>query len=317
MTVNTVHTDRILNGEARGMRISPLAPEAGPRPGLRELLAGGTTFALPGATDALTARLAERAGFGACYVSGAGFANVQLGLPDVGMVSNYEMANHIRRIADAVSIPVIADGDTGHGGVLAVTRTVRLFEQAGASAIQLEDQEMPKRCGHFDGRRQLVDAEEMAAKIRAAKAAASSPDFVVIARTDARAVLGIDEAIRRGKIFRDSGADVVFIEAMQTRQELEAVPLAVPDVPLMVNIVEGGKTPELAVSDYRAMGYRIVLYANFVMRVMAKAAEDALSHLNTHGETLSMHPRMLAWQKRQELVALEAWQELERRLEEG
>lgn len=316
MSTNKVYTNGIQGRKVSDNRNFFSIPFANPtRSSLRELLQSDETLILPGATDALTARLVERAGFKACYVSGAGFANVQLGLPDVGMVSHFEMAQHIRRMADATDLPIVADGDTGHGGVLSVARTVRLFETAGASAIQLEDQEMPKRCGHFEGRRQLVSSEEMVAKIRAARAAAVSPDFLIVARTDACAVHGIEDAIARALAFRDAGADVVFVEALRSHEELVLVPQKVRGIPLIVNIVEGGKTPELSVSELSAMGYRIVLYANFVMRVMAKAAQDALEHLRENGETRSMGDRMLSWNMRQEIVALSDWQDLELKLE--
>jgi 2,3-dimethylmalate lyase len=316
MAQNRLYANEIHNGEMSGNRSPVAAPFTRKAAGsLKQLLAADEVLVLPGAPDALSARLVERAGFKAAYVSGAGYANVQLGLPDVGMVSHYEIAEHVRRVAGSVSIPIVADGDTGHGGALSVARTVHLFEQAGAAAIQLEDQEMPKRCGHFDGRRQLVTTAQMVAKIRAAKAAATSPDFAVIARTDARATDGFDEAVGRGLAFRDAGADLVFVEAIRSRDELERLPRLVPDVPLVVNIVEGGKTPELSVAEFALMGFKVVLYANFVMRVMAKAAEKALRHLGETGETASMHAEMISWQVRQDLVGLAAWQELESALE--
>lgn len=282
---------------------------------LREMLARGERIVLPGVPDALTARLAERAGFSACYVSGAGFANAQMALPDVGLVSREEIVRHIGRVALACGIPVVADGDTGFGGPIAVMHTVRAFELAGAAGIQLEDQQIPKRCGHFDGKN-VVSLHDMVTHVRAAKLGAS-PDFVVIARTDARAVEGIDRAIDRARAYADAGADAIFIEAPENLEEIELVAKRLGDVPLLINIVEGGKTPQLTADDYFDMGYQIVLYANFVMRTMLKSAADALGHLSSARETFSRAGSMLSWHLRQELVGLGDVERLEEYLELG
>jgi 2-methylisocitrate lyase-like PEP mutase family enzyme len=285
------------------------ASSAQHRPRFKALVEDASRVVLPGVPDAMTARLAERAGFLACYISGAGYANAQLALPDVGLVSRDEISGHVRNVSEACGIPVVVDGDTGFGGPIAVMRTVRAFELAGASAIQLEDQRMPKRCGHFAGK-SLVSTEEMVSNVRAAKLA-GSPGFTVIARTDARAIEGIEPACARAQAYRDAGADVLFVEAPETLEELELVPKRLPDVPLMVNVVEGGLTPELTAADYFEMGYHVVLFANFVMRVMAKAAAGALAHLHGAGETTSLQDQMLSWAQRQELVGFGNVEELE------
>jgi 2,3-dimethylmalate lyase len=288
-----------------------VAPRTGSRAaGLRELLRENHTVVAPGVVDALGARLVEQAGFNLVYVTGAGIANAQFGLPDVGLVPLTDIAEHARRIAAATSLPILIDGDTGHGGPLSVMRTVQLFEQAGVAGVHFEDQQMPKRCGHFDGKA-LVSVEEMLAKLEAARTARTDPDFVIALRTDARAVEGFEAAIERGRAFAEAGADAVFIEAPLSVEELERIPKELPDVPLIVNIVEGGKTPELSLAELSSLGYRIVIHANLLLRVMAKAAQDALGHLAEHGESRSLADRMLAWKQRQELVSFPEFEALE------
>jgi len=300
---------------SNGLRIPGLVPN--PKPSsLRDLLNRPEPLVVPGVVDALSGRLVEEAGFEACYVTGAGVSNVMLGLADVGLVTMTEVLEGLRRIVDAVSIPVLVDGDTGHGGPLSVMRTVHLFEQAGAAAIQLEDQAMPKRCGHFDGKR-LVSAAEMQARIRAALAARSTDEFLVIARTDALAVEGLTSALRRAEQYRDAGADLLFVEAPTSREELETIGRELKGVPLVVNIVEGGRTPELSVAELGEMGFSLVLYANMLMRVMARAGQRALRYLAEHGETVGLAADMLSWEERQRLVNLPAAERLEEALERG
>lgn len=285
------------------------------RPSLREMLDRGERLVIPGVPDALTARLAERAGFAACYVSGAGYANSQLALPDVGLVSREEIARHLGRVALACGIPVVADGDTGFGGPIAVMHTVRAFELAGAAGIQLEDQQIPKRCGHFDGKK-VVSTHDMVTHVRAAKLGGSA-DFVVIARTDARATEGINAAIDRARAYADAGADVVFVEAPQSLDEIELVARKLGDLPLVINVVEGGRTPQVTADDYFQMGYRIALFANFLMRTMMAGAAEALGHLRSTGETHTRADTMLSWRDRQELVGLAQVEQLEEFLENG
>ncbi|GLY91835.1 isocitrate lyase/PEP mutase family protein [Actinoallomurus iriomotensis] len=276
------------------------------RAALRDLLSAPEPLVLPGVSDALGARLTDRAGFAACYASGAGIANAQFGVADVGLVSLGEVVEQVERITDATGRPVIVDGDTGHGGPLSVMRTVHLLERAGAAGIQLEDQQMPKRCGHFDGH-QLVDAGEMVAKIHAARSARSGQGaeaLVILARTDARGVYGLDEALRRAHLYLDAGADGLFVEAPQGVEELERIGREFRGVPLVANIVEGGKTVPLTVAELSGLGFSIVLYANFLMRAMAFAGQQALRYLAEHGETNGFTDRILPWAQRQELFAL-------------
>src|SRR5215471_14619637 len=215
---------------------------------LRTRLTRRPILVAPGVYDALTAHLAEQAGFSALYVSGAAIAYTRLGRPDIGLVSMSEVTDVITMIRDRVSASLIVDADTGYGNALNVGRTMRLFERAGANAIQLEDQAFPKRCGHLDGKA-LIPAEEMVGKIKAALDARHSRDTLVIGRTDAIAVEGFERAIERAALYRDAGADVLFVEAPKTRAELKRIPAALSDVPLMANMVEGGKTPPLAAAD--------------------------------------------------------------------
>jgi len=259
---------------------------------------------VPGITDALGARLVERAGFAAAYATGAGIANAQFGLADIGLVSLGELAGQAGRVIDATGLPVIVDADTGFGSALSVMRTTHLLETAGAAGIQLEDQRMPKRCGHFDGH-ELVETGEMAAKVTAAARARTEADgLVIVARTDARGVLGIDEAIRRGHAYLQAGADVLFIEAPRTEEELARIGAEFAGVPLVANVVEGGKTPQLPAGELHKLGFTVILFANFLMRVMAKAGQEALAHLRDSGYTRDYSERTLGWADRQTLFAL-------------
>lgn len=267
--------------------------------------AGGSTepLVLPGATDALGARLVETAGFRAVYATGAGLANAGYGLPDIGLISQTEVADHAARLAEATRIPLITDADTGYGGPLAVMRTVRLLERAGVAGLQLEDQEMPKRCGHFDSHT-LIPTGHMQTKIAAACDARTDDALVIIARTDARSAYGIEEAISRGRAYVEAGADVLFVEAPRTVDELALVGRELAGTPLVVNVVEGGKTPQLSLQEYVDLGFGVVLFANYLMRSMHLAGREALAHLKQHGETASRADRMASWTERQELFGL-------------
>lgn len=279
------------------------------RMALRSAVAGGT-LVLPGATDAMGARLVERSGFAAGYLTGAGLANVVHGLPDIGLISLAEVAAHVDRVANAVRIPLVVDADTGYGNAVSVMRTVQVLERAGAAGIQLEDQEMPKRCGHFEDH-SLIPAEHMAAKIVAARQARQDEATVIVARTDARSALGIEEAVSRAKLYAEAGADILFVEAPRTREELALVGGELAGTPLLVNVVEGGKTPQLPLEEYEALGFTVVLFANYLMRSMMAAGQEALQHLATTGETGSRVDRMATWQQRQELFNLPAFSEAE------
>ncbi len=241
----------------RGGSGAPGAPGAPAR--LRELLNSGQTVVAPGAFDPLAARLVEEAGFAAVYMTGFGTSAALLGRPDVGLLTMTEMADSAGRIAACVDIPLIADADTGYGNPLNVIRTVGAYEAAGVAGLHIEDQVAPKKCGHMEGK-QVIGADEMAQKVRAAVDARTDPDFVIIARTDARAVEGLDSALDRARRYRDAGADVLFIEALVSEAEIEAAAAAFPDVPLLFNWAEGGKTPPVGLDRLTELGYRIVIF---------------------------------------------------------
>jgi 2-methylisocitrate lyase-like PEP mutase family enzyme len=272
------------------------------RPGgparLRALLESGQTIVAPGAFDPLAARLVEEAGFPAVYMTGFGTSAALLGRPDVGLLTMTEMAGNAGRIADCVDIPVIADADTGYGNPINVIRTVGAYEAAGVAGIHIEDQVAPKKCGHMDGK-MVIPATEMAAKIRAATEARTDPDFVIIARTDARAVEGFEQALARARLYLEAGADALFIEALTSEAEAAQAASAFPGVPLLFNWAEGGKTPPLSLARLRELGYRIVIFpistllaATAAMRrVLRQIAEDgtpeaALGDLPAFGEFL-------------------------------
>lgn len=278
---------------------------------LRRMLAEPGLIVAPGAADALTARLIVEAGFAAVYASGAAIANTLLGAPDIGLVSFSESLEAVRRIAEAVPIPVIADADTGYGNAVNVLRTARAFEAAGAAAIQLEDQVSPKRCGHFDGKA-VIDPAEMDQKIRAAVDARRDPDFVIIARTDSLATHGFDEAVARGRRYAAAGADAIFVDAPTTREQVSALPAAV-GAPMLFNMVEGAKTPLFTHEELAGFGYRIVIHPSLVLRVAAKAGLEALRALKRDGDSRAALARMLDWDERQRLVQLPEYQALEKR----
>jgi methylisocitrate lyase len=265
---------------------------------LRTLLSSGT-HPVPGAFNAAVALLAERAGFPAVYVSGAGTANGVAGFPDIGLMSLEEVVRHARYTVEAVAVPVIVDADTGFGEPLSVRRTVREMESAGVAGLHLEDQENPKRCGHLEGKR-VVPSAEMVRKIAAAVEARRDPDFVIIARTDARSVEGLEAAIERAARYVEAGADVVFPEGLQTREEFERFAGAM-SVPLLANMTEFGKTPYLTLEEFASLGYRLVLFPMTAFRVAMKAVEEAFTHLQAEGTQQGFQDRM---QTRKELYDL-------------
>jgi 2-methylisocitrate lyase-like PEP mutase family enzyme len=247
----------------------------------------------PGVYDALSALLVEQAGFEAAYLSGASIAYTRLGRPDIGLVSASEVANVIENIRERVALPLIVDADTGFGNALNVIRTVKTFERAGASALQLEDQTLPKRCGHLEGKT-LVSAEEMSGKIRAALDARVSSDTLIIARTDAVAVEGLEPALERADRYLEAGADVLFIEALRdVAQMQQALARFAGRAPLLANMVEGGKTPILAASELERLGYRIAIFPGGTVRALAHGLKDYFSSLKTHGTTTPQRERML------------------------
>jgi carboxyvinyl-carboxyphosphonate phosphorylmutase len=279
---------------------------------LRALLGRPRLLLAPGAYDALSARIVEAAGFPVVYVTGSGVSVGHLGLPDLGLATMTEMVGEVRRIAAAVRIPVIADADTGYGNALNVQRTVREYEAAGAAALHLEDQEFPKRCGHLEGKR-VIPAETMVTRIRAACEARRDPDFVIIARTDARAVLGLDEALGRAAAYREAGADVLFVEAPLGEAEVEAVARALAGVPLLLNLGGGGKTPMLPARQLEALGFRIAIYPGDLQKAAIRAMADVARALATDGTTAACADRMVSFEERFDLVGLPRYRELEAR----
>jgi 2-methylisocitrate lyase-like PEP mutase family enzyme len=260
---------------------------------LRARLSKRPIVVAPGVYDAFTALVGVQAGFTTLYVSGAAIAYCRLGRPDIGLVSMSEVADTVALIRDRVDARLIVDADTGHGNALNVVRTVRRFEQAGADAIQLEDQDFPKRCGHLDGKT-LIPAPEMCGKIRAALDARASPETLVIARTDAVAVEGFERAIERAARYREAGADMLFVEAPKTRDELARVVTALRgSVPLMANMVEGGKTPPLSAAELESIGFGLVIFPGGIVRALARTASDYYASLAAHGTTEPFRPRML------------------------
>ncbi len=277
---------------------------------LRQRLEDERIVLVPGVTNALYARIAQRAGMEAAFVTGAGVANTSFGVPDLGMVTMTEVVENTRRIADAVDLPIIADADTGYGGHLNAMRAVRLLEDAGVAGLIIEDQREPKRCGHFSGK-QLVGTDEMVEKLVAARRARRDEQLLLFARTDAIAVEGLERALERARTYARAGADVIFVEAPRTTDEMAAIPQAV-DVPCLVNLVEGGVTPVLELDRLQEMGFRLALYANLALRVAAASVAAAFATLRRDGTSDGLLDRMLSWEQRQELVGLETWSALDR-----
>jgi 2-methylisocitrate lyase-like PEP mutase family enzyme len=276
---------------------------------LRELLDRPESLLLPGVFDGMTGVLAERAGFTACYLTGAGLANTQMAVPDVGLVSFDSVLTQAARIAAATTIPLVVDIDTGFGGPTSVMHVVRSLETIGVAGVQIEDQQMPKRCGHFE-RKQVVSTAEMQAKVDAATRARQDDNLLVIARTDAVAVEGLDAALERSRAYLEAGADVLFVEAPDSLEAIRRIPAELGDVPLVMNIVQGGKTPELPAAELYAMGYRIVLHANLVMRAMASAGAAVLESFRRTGGTPTDLP-YLSWKDRQGIVRLADYDAIE------
>ncbi|MCP4599938.1 MAG: carboxyvinyl-carboxyphosphonate phosphorylmutase [Proteobacteria bacterium] len=270
---------------------------------LRDRLSEKEILIVPGAYDALTARLIEASGFEAAYLSGAGVSYSSLGKPDIGLVSQTEMADRVACLAGVISIPLIADADTGYGDVDDVIRTVKLFEQAGAAAIQIEDQQFPKRCGHLEGK-ELIPTVEMVDKIHAALSARKSNEFLVIARTDARSVISLDEAIIRGQNYVDAGADMLFVESPGSRDELRIVGREFPDVSLMANMVEGGQTPLLNADELKTLGYALVIFPNSLTRCFARAGLDLLAELKEKGTTGGRLDKMMLFKELNQFLGL-------------
>lgn len=277
---------------------------------LRTLLSGGSYVIAPGAYDALSARLIEEAGFGAVYLTGGGFSRSN-GYPDMGLLTMTEIVQWISRVVDAVSIPVIADADNGYGNAVNVVRTVREFERAGVAAFHLEDQVAPKKCGHYEGK-EVVPAAEMIGKLRAAVDTRRDGDLVIIARTDARAVAGLDEAIDRANAYLEAGADLAFVEAPQNVEELTRIPRDVRG-PVMVNIFEGGKTPVVPATDLEKMGFCLGIYPSQVQRAAIRAAREVLAALKADGDTRKVEHLLATFEDREKAVGTPHWRALEAR----
>jgi 2-methylisocitrate lyase-like PEP mutase family enzyme len=275
----------------------------------RERLARRDALLVPGAANALAARVIADLGFEAVYLSGAGVTNTFFGLPDLGFISLADLAQHTAALGDAVELPIIVDADTGFGNALNVRHTIRTLERAGASAVQIEDQVSPKRCGHFSGKA-VVPVSEMVAKVKAAADARHDPDFIVIARTDARAVEGFEAAIERAERYIEAGADVTFVEAPESLDEIARIPQRLA-VPQLVNMVVGGKTPILDLAELRAMQYALVLYANAALQGAVHGMQVALKRLKEEGRLDESAP-VTSFEERQRLVGKPLFDRLER-----
>jgi 2-methylisocitrate lyase-like PEP mutase family enzyme len=286
------------------------APPGSARRRLRQRIAKRDAFLLPGAANALTARIVEDLGYEAVYLTGAGFTNMQLGMPDLGLLSVTELAEAAARISDVTTIPLVVDIDTGFGNALNVYRTVHLLERAGAAALQIEDQIFPKKCGHFSGKG-VVPLPEMLSKIHAALDARRDDDTVIIARTDARAVEGLDRALERAHAMAEAGADVIFVEAPEGIEEMRAIGQL--PAPQLVNVVMGGKTPMLPREELAAMGFSIALYANAALQAMVLAAQEVLGSLRDVGSLAGAENRLASFAERQRIVGKPEFDALEAR----
>jgi 2-methylisocitrate lyase-like PEP mutase family enzyme len=270
----------------------------------------GDALLLPGVANALAARVAQDCGYEALYVSGAGVANANLGVPDIGLAGLSDVMDVVFAVRQVCDLPLIVDADTGFGNAINVRHTVRRLEAAGASAIQLEDQDFPKRCGHFDGKA-VVAAGEMVAKVQAACEARRDPDLQIIARTDAAATEGFEAAIARAKLYADAGADILFVEALTTVEQIKSAPKLIGK-PLIMNVVIGGKSPVLPIAELSACGYGVVLYANVALQASILAMQSVLSDLKAHG-ALTDSSGVATFAERQRIVGKPEFDRLEER----
>ncbi|HLO89147.1 MAG TPA: oxaloacetate decarboxylase [Nostocaceae cyanobacterium] len=278
---------------------------------LRELLARPEIIIIPGVYDCLSAKLAQKVGFEVAATSGFGIAASTLGLPDYGFLTATEVLYSVGRIAQSINIPLIADLDTGYGNALNVMRTVKDAVRLGLAGVILEDQEWPKKCGHFEGKR-VISALEHAGKIRAAVDARGDSGLVIIARTDARGVLGLEEAIARGQLYINAGADVLFVEAPQSVEELQIIAAAFPNTPLVANIVEGGKTPEISTADLQKLGFKIVFFPLTTLMAATEVISASLQHLKTQGTTANF-PGLMNFRDFQELIGVPQYLQIEKK----
>ncbi len=278
---------------------------------LRQKLQRGSACLIPGVPNAVAARIAERLGFSCAYVTGAGIANSFLGAPDIGLLTLTELAQHVAAIRENVSLPLIVDADTGFGNAVNVTRTVKVLERAGANAIQIEDQVFPKRCGHFTGK-EVIPAAEMVGKVKAALDAREDPGLMIIARTDAIAVHGLDDALERAARYGEAGADLIFVEGPRDREEMARIARALPG-PLLINIVAGGVTPMLPREECGRMGFAAVLYANAALQAAMLAMKEVLTALHATGTLDGAMDRLMGFAERQEVVGKPDFDALDRR----
>jgi len=282
---------------------------------LRRLLAGGQLVMAPGAADALTARLVEQAGFPAVYMTGFAATASRLGAPDIGLLTQTEMATHARDMVRAVDLPVIADADTGYGGPANIERTVREYQQAGVAAIHLEDQVAPKRCGQMAGVK-LIPADEMVRRLECVLAVRGEDDLVIIGRTDALAEAGLEEAIRRANAYRQAGVDLVFVDAVKRIAEARAIADAV-EGPLMISIIEGNETTQLTADDLKQMGFSLAVYALSALLSATRAMQEVLAELRDRGTTHARLDRMATYAEFSRVVNLGHYMELDDRFGSG
>jgi 2-methylisocitrate lyase-like PEP mutase family enzyme len=275
---------------------------------LKHLIGGGHTLIAPGVFDGLSARMVERAGFEAIYASGGAIAR-SIGYPDLGLLSMTEVCQRLAHITETTQLPVIADADTGYGNALNVRRTVRQFERLGVAALHLEDQQFPKRCGHLEGK-SIISKSEMVQKIRAARDALHDPDFIVIGRTDAIAIEGIDQAINRAQSYAEAGADVVFVEAPQSLEQIEHIAQSIKH-PKLINMFFGGKTPLVPVSRLKELGYNIVIIPSDLQRAVIYAIEQTLTAIKQHGDSATIKERLATFNDRETVVDTDAYMELD------
>jgi len=279
-----------------------------PRQQLRRLIGEGGYTMVPGAYDSLTARLVEAAGFAAVYLTGGGYSRAS-GYPDLGLLSLTENALFIGRTVEAVAIPVIADADTGYGNAINVIRTVREYEKTGVAGFHIEDQVSPKKCGHYEGK-EVISRAEMVGKIKAAVDTRRDAEMVIIARSDARAIEGLEAAIERVNSYLEAGADVGFVEAPQTVEELRVVGKSVRG-PALVNVFEGGKTPMLGAKEFEEMGFRLGIYPSQTHRAAIRAAQRVLAAMKRDGDTRAVEAELATFQEREDAVGTAAWCALE------
>jgi len=271
---------------------------------LRTLLGAGDVIVAPGVWDGLSSRLVARAGFSAVYATGGGIAR-SMGYPDLGLLSLSEIVDRLANIVEHAGVPVIADADTGYGNALNTQRAVREFERAGVAALHLEDQTFPKRCGHYDDK-SVISASEMAQKLRAARAATGDADLVLIARTDALAIEGLDAAIARAHVYAAAGADVIFVEAPVSIEQIETIAHRVPQ-PKLINMFQGGKTPLVPVARLKALGYQIVIIPSDMQRAAIRAMDDVLAALARDGSSAALADRMVTFKEREDIVDIAGW----------